>query len=132
MNRSSNHAFVNQLIVYTLVLIGFTGSIGLGTVWMRHQISVTANATKVLDARIAELDRRVNETTATIEAEQDPVVLKRRNDEWRLGLVQPAPEQIVRIQGDPVLKLAAKHNRALFSDGPRPAVVSLKLAGLTP
>ncbi|MDB6168916.1 MAG: hypothetical protein JWM88_1780 [Verrucomicrobia bacterium] len=132
MNRTSNHAFVNHLLVYTLVMICFTGSIGLGTVWMRHQISLTANATKVLDARIAEMERRVNETTAVMEAEQDPAVLKRRNSEWRLGLVQPAPEQVVRVAGDPVMRLAAKRDRALYTDLARPATVSLRLAGLTP
>lgn len=132
MHRSSNHAFVNQLLVYTLVMICFTGSIGLGTVWMRHQISLTANAAKVLDARIAEVERHINETTAVIEAEQDTAVLKRRNAEWRLGLVQPAPEQIVRVQGDPALQLAAKRNRTLYTDRPATVGVTLRVAGLTP
>ena len=87
MKTSSTHAFVNQLLVYTLVMIGFSGSIGLGTVWLRHQISLTANATKVLDARIAELDRQVDETTTAIETERDPQVLLQRNADWHLGLV---------------------------------------------
>jgi hypothetical protein len=132
MNRSSNHAFVNQVLVYTLVMICFTGSIGLGTVWMRHQISLTANATKVLDARIAELDRRISETTAAMEREQDPGVLKERNEKWNLGLAQPTQEQIVRVSGDPVLRLAAKRDRALYRDSALPATVSLRIAGLTP
>lgn len=128
--KISNHAFVNQLLVYTLVMICFSGSIGLGTVWMRHQISLTANATKVLDAKIADFDRRINETKAVLEAEQDPAVLKQRNAEWHLGLVQPNPEQIVRLAGDPVMRLAAKHNRGLFNDGVTPVTVSLRVADL--
>ena len=128
--KISNHAFVNQLLVYTLVMICFSGSIGLGTVWMRHQISLTANATKVLDARIAELDRRLDETKTVLEAEQDPVVLKHRNAEWHLGLVQPTADQIVRLPGDPVMRLAAKHNRGLFNDGVAPVTVSLRVADL--
>ena len=128
MNRTSNHAFVNHLLVYTLVMICFTGSLGLGTVWMRHQISLAANATKVLDARIAELDRRLNETKAVLEAEQDPAVLKQRNTAWHLGLVQPAPDQIVHLPGDPVMRLAAKHNRGLFNDGVTPVTVALRIA----
>ena len=132
MNRTSNHAFINQMLVCTLVMICFSGSIGLGTVWMRHQISLTANATKVLNARIAEIERRVNETTAVMETEQDPAVLKRRNVEWHLGLVQPSQEQVVRVQGDPVMRLAAKRNRGIFNDGVAPVTVSLRVAGLTP
>ena len=128
MNRTSNHAFVNQMLVYTLVMICFTGTIGLGTVWMRHQISLTANAAKVIDARIAELDRRLNETKAVMEAEQDPAILKRRNAEWRLGLVAPSQTQVVRVPGDPVMRLAAKRNRGLFTDGVAPVTVSLRVA----
>ena len=128
--KLSNHAFVNQLLVYTLVMICFSGSIGLGTVWMRHQISLTANATKVLDARIAELDRQLNETKTVLEAEQDPAVLKQRNAAWHLGLVQPTADQIVRVPGDPVMRLAAKHNRGLFNDGVTPVTVSLRVADL--
>lgn len=132
MNRTSNHAFVNQMLVYTLVMICFSGSIGLGTVWMRHQISLSANATKVLDGRIAELERRTNENTALIETEQDTSILKRRNAEWHLGLVAPVATQVVRVQGDPVLQLAAKRNRSLYSDGPAPAAISVRVAGLAP
>jgi hypothetical protein len=128
MNRTSNQAYVNQLLVYTLVMICFSGSIGLGTVWMRHQISLAANATKVLDARIAELDRRLSETKAVLEAEQDPAVLKQRNAEWHLGLVQPNPDQIVHLPGDSVMRLAAKRNRGLFNDGVTPVTVSLRVA----
>ncbi len=126
--KATNHAYVNQLLVYTLVMICFSGSIGLGTVWMRHQISLAANATKVLDARIAELDRRLNETKAVLEAEQDPAILKQRNAEWHLGLVQPNPEQIVHLPGDAVMRLAAKRNRGLFNDGVTPVTVSLRVA----
>ena len=36
MKKTDTHAFVNQLLVYTLVMICFSGSIGLGTVWLRH------------------------------------------------------------------------------------------------
>ena len=129
--KFSNHAFVNQVLVYTLVMICFTGSIGLGTVWMRHQISLAANNTKVIDAKIADLDRRLNETKAELEAEQDPALLKQRNALWHLGLVPPTAEQIVRLPFDAVMRLAAKHNRSLFTDGAAPVTVSLRVADAT-
>jgi hypothetical protein len=34
---------VNQFMVYALVAICGSASIGLGTVWMRHQISIGGN-----------------------------------------------------------------------------------------
>ena len=87
--KMDSRAFVNQFLVYTLVAICGSASIGLGMVWIRHQISVTANANKALVASIDDLQRRIEETDAAISAEQDPAVLNRRNAEWQLGLVPP-------------------------------------------
>lgn len=126
MKLSSSQGFVNQLLVYTLLLITFGGSIGLGTVWMRQQISRTANANKQLDARIAEIERHIGEATTAAETERDPKVLLRRNAEWRLGLIEPSQTQIVHVAEDPVMHLAAKRNRGLFGD--RPATVAFPLA----
>ncbi|HEY5228403.1 MAG TPA: hypothetical protein VIJ19_07660 [Opitutaceae bacterium] len=122
----SSRAFVNQFMVYALVAICSTATVGLGTVWMRHQISLAANANKVLETQIAELDRRIEETDAAVAAEQDPSVLTRRNAEWHLGLVAPGETQVHRVPEDPVLHLASTHNRKLFGDGP--ATISLQVA----
>ena len=124
--KASSQAFVNQFMVYALVAICTSASIGIGTVWMRHQISLAANENKVLEASIADVERRIEETDASISAEQDPAVLNRRNTEWQLGLVPPGETQVRRISEDPVMRLAAMHNRRLFGDGP--ATVSLSVA----
>lgn len=116
--KKDNHAFVNQLLVYTLVMFCFSGSIGLGTVWVRHQISRTANATKVWESKLTELERQINETHAAIERAQDPAILKLLNDQWQLGLVPPEARQTAYIAEDPVMRLAAKHNESLFRDRP--------------
>ena len=126
LKQGSSQAFVNQFVVYTLVAICGSASIGLGTVWMRHQISVAANTNKVLEASISDLERRIEETDAAIAAEQDPAVLNRRNAEWHLGLLQPGETQVQRIPTDPVMRLAEIHNRKLFGEGP--TTVSLRVA----
>jgi hypothetical protein len=124
--NSPSGAFVNQFMVYALVAICGSATIGLGTVWMRHQISLAANANKVLESQIADLDRRIEETDAAVAAEQDPSVLNRRNAEWHLGLVPPGETQVHRVPDDPVMRLASAHNRKLFGDGP--ATISLQVA----
>ena len=116
MKASSNLGFINQLLVYTLVMICFSGSIGLGTVWMRHQISLTANATKQLDARLITVERHLSEATAAAEVERDTNILLRRNAEWNLGLILPNQAQVVHVTEDPVMRLAAKRNRSLFGE----------------
>jgi hypothetical protein len=126
--KAGSQAFVNQFLVYTLVAICGSATIGLGTVWMRHQISVAANENKVLEASIEDLDRRIEEADAAIAAEQDPAVLNRRNAEWHLGLVPPGETQVRRVSEDPVMRLASLHNRKLFGEGPATVSVSLALA----
>lgn len=126
MKKTDTHAFVNQLVVYTLVMICFSGSIGLGTVWLRHQISLSANATRVIETRINELERHINETKAAVEGAQNPAMLEMLNKEWNLGLQRPTEQQVQRIAVDPVMQLAAKRNREIFSD--RPLAVSFQVA----
>jgi hypothetical protein len=127
MKSSTTHGFVNQLMIYTLVMIGFSGSIGLGTVWMRHQISLTANSTRLLAARIAETERRLAETSTAAETERDTNLLLQRNLDWHLGLVPPSREQIVHVVEDPVRHLAAKRDRGIYGDSAASVTVSLPL-----
>lgn len=122
----ASKAFVNHFMIYTLVAICSSASIGLGTVWMRHQISLVANDNKVLEASIADVERRIEEADAAIAAEQDPAVLDRRNTEWHLGLVAPGETQVRRVQQDPVERLASLHNQKLFGEGA--ATVNFRIA----
>jgi hypothetical protein len=124
--NSDSQGFVNQFVVYALVAICTASTFGLGIVWIRHQISVAANANKVLVSSIDELQRQIEETDAAIAAEQDPAVLNRRNTEWQLGLVPPGETQVRRVSEDPVTRLAAMHNRTLFGEGPE--AVSFRIA----
>jgi hypothetical protein len=108
MNKSTANAFINQLLVYTLVMLVFTGSIGFGTVWLRHEISLAANRNKNLQARLVEVQRHLDQLTAEIAAAQNPDTLIRLNSEMRLGLVPPRQEQSEHVAGDAELRLAEK------------------------
>lgn len=122
MNQKDTHAFVNQLLVYTLVMISFVGSVGLGVVWLRHQISTTANSTKRLEQRIAETERRLSELNTQVTAEQSIDVLARRNSEWRLGLVLPKEPQVVRVSESPERRLAERNAAEVFATENVPAL----------
>jgi len=131
MNKSSNHAFINQMLIGALVMICFSGSLGFGTVWLRHAISLTANRNKQLEVQLAEINRHIDETTAAIAAEQSPDTLVRRNAEWRLGLVPPREPQVVRVPDDVEQRLTAKNHAELYaaSDGPVVTPVVFNLGG---
>jgi hypothetical protein len=122
MKTSTANAFINQLLVYTLVMLVFTGSIGFGTVWLRHEISLAANRNKVLQADLAEVQRQIDQFTAEIAAAKNPDTLIRLNSEMRLGLVPPREEQSEHVAVDVGLRLAAKRNQDLFIAEVQPVV----------
>tara|TARA_B110000467_G_C18102901_1_gene358181 strand:- start:147 stop:551 length:405 start_codon:yes stop_codon:yes gene_type:complete len=113
--KKSASAFVSELMVYLLVLAGFNGSVWLGTVWMRHQISETAELTKQTERRLVAVERRLAETSARLASEQSPQTLESKNREMQLGLVRPAELHIVRIEESPEERLAAMRNFEIFS-----------------
>jgi len=103
-------------MVYLLVLTGFNGSVWLGTVWLRHQISETAHFTKQTESRLVAVERRLAETTARLAGEMSPETLQAKNHELQLGLVRPAELHIVRVEGSPEQRLAAKRNFEIFTE----------------
>ena len=116
MKPSSAHAFISQLLVYTIMMICVTGSVGMGTVWLRHQISKTANATKDMERQIAAIERQIAESTARLAAAQSPEMLELKNRSLGLGLVPPQDLQIVRIDESPEDRLSAKRNIEIFAE----------------
>ena len=115
MKPPPTHAHINRLIALTLLLLVFSGSLGLGAVWVRQKISATANRSRVLVARLAEVDRRLDEVSAEVAAAVNPDALLRQNQVMRLALATPREVQVVRIAESPELRLAAKRNREIFS-----------------
>lgn len=117
MKRSSKSAAspVNRLFLATFLLLAFAGSIGLATVWLRHQISGVAESHKQLQARIIEVQRRTAETNAEIAGALNPEVLLGQNDTLRLGLAMPREHQIVSVADAVEVRLASKRNSDRFT-----------------
>lgn len=106
---------VNRLFLATILLLAFAGSIGLATVWLRHQISSVAQSHKQLQARIVEVQRRTAETNAEIAGALNPEVLLSQNSSLRLGLAMPREHQIVSVADAVEVRLAAKRNSDRFT-----------------
>lgn len=115
MNKTGTHAFVNQLLVYTLVTICLSGSVGLASVWMQQQIATASNSIKKLDAEASELERRCRNINSEIANEQSVERLKQRNSTMNLGLVQPTEQQIERIYESPEQRLQRKRMDERFA-----------------
>lgn len=119
---------VNRIILLTLCGLMLTGSLGLGAVWMRQEISQAANHSRVLENQIRDIERRLDEVNAQVAAAVNPDTLLRRNQVMRLTLAAPREVQVVRVGESAELRLAAKRNREVFNV----TNVSLDLTGRPP
>lgn len=108
------HSLVNRLIALTVLLLVFAGSLGLGAVWFRQEISQTANRSRALEGRLADIERRLDAVNEQVAEAVTPRVLCAQNEAMRLGLAVPREIQVVRVGGSPELRLAAKRNQEAF------------------
>lgn len=115
MNTKATSAFATQLVIAALVMLGTGGGLGFAIVDLRHDISVSANNTRMVEQRIMETERLVAEVSGAIATDQSPEVLARRNQSLALGLVQPSEAQVVRVGESAVSRLAAKRNAEIFA-----------------
>jgi hypothetical protein len=112
---------VNRVIALTLLLLIFTGTLGLGAVWMRQEISQTANQTRALEEKLTGVGRRLDEVNAKVAEAVNPNALLLQAKFMNLALTAPREIQVVRVTGSAELKLAAKRNREAFSLETAPA-----------
>ena len=123
MNKPATSAFINQLLVCALGMLVFTGSIGFGTVWLRHEISLAANRNKTLQSHLDEVQRHLDQVTAEIAAAQTPDALIRLDSSLRLGLDTPRQEQIEYVAVNPEQRLAATRNASVFIAEVQPVIL---------
>ena len=122
-------AFANQLLGCLLVSISAAGTIGLGMVLVRHQISATARLNRDLAAEIARLERLIDERKTIIETEQAPDKLRGLNAALHLGLVPMNEIPVLHVTENVVERMAQRANRNLFTDAvPRPAPITFRIA----
>ncbi|MEN9636410.1 MAG: hypothetical protein RL077_4814 [Verrucomicrobiota bacterium] len=128
--KKNPQAFVNQLLVCLLVTMGFGGSLGLGTVWMRHQISATANLNRVLKADWERVERLIDEKKTVIETAQAPEKLRALNLGMRLGLVPMSEVSIVHVTDNTTDRLAARATRdsLIEASGRKSVPIAFKVA----
>ncbi len=109
------NALVSKLLALTLLLLVFAGTLGLGAVWVRQEIFHTANRSRVLQGRIADIERRLDEVNADVATALNPDALMKQNQVMRLGLIAPREQQVERVAISPELRLASKRSREIFT-----------------
>lgn len=114
--KTNSSAFVHQLVLCLLVTFAVAGSTGLGTVWMRHQISTTANTNRLLAAELTRIERLIDEKKTMIETEQAPEKLRALNTGMRLGLVPMSEVHVEHVTENTADRLARRAGRFLETD----------------
>lgn len=105
------HAQAHKFVILTLLLLAFAGTLGLGAVWVRQEIFSAAHRCRRLEGQLADVTRQVDELNAEVATAESVAALLRQNDALHLGMVLPRPAQVVRVEEDAVLALAAKRSR---------------------
>lgn len=112
------NALVNKVVALTLLLLMFAGTLGLGAVWVRQEIFQVANRSRVLQAQMADVERKLDEVRADIATAESVAALIHRSDAMHLALVTPRELQVVRVEQDPTIELGRKRNaEALLTAG---------------
>lgn len=132
MKTTDTRAYVNQLLVGLLVTIGFGGSIGVGTVWMRHRVSVLADTNASLTKQLTEVERRILDVNARVEEAMGLDVLRTKNESMRLGLKEMSPAQIHLVTTDPIRQLVARSNQRAAERAAANAEFRIELPALRP
>ncbi len=113
-------AGTGALAIMTLLMVGYIGAIAFTTVWLRHRISVAANASRALEVQMAEVQRKIDGVNADIARAESPAQLLVQNTSLGLNLVRPGEQQIVRTSDDVERRLATKRFNQLLSRSPNP------------
>lgn len=127
------NALVNKFVVLLLALLMFSGTLGLGAVWVRQEIFATANRNRLLQGRLADASRKLDEVRAQVATAESVAVLLERNDAMRLALTSPRELQVVRVNQDPTLELSRKRAaEAIFGNTEAAATGNLFAFRVTP
>lgn len=113
-NRRPDVSSLNRVLLWSFLLLAYAGSIGFGTVWLRHQIALSATENREIEHRVVEIERSLSQVNAELAVALSPDYLIARNNELGLELARPSETQIVRIREDVEVRMVAKRNQGLF------------------
>ncbi|MES2697878.1 MAG: hypothetical protein V4773_30735 [Verrucomicrobiota bacterium] len=85
--KKNSQAFADPFVALLILSVSLMGSVGIGMVWMRHQISTTANRSQALVVQRTEIERLITEKSAEVASAQRPDLLRNLNEQHRLALV---------------------------------------------
>ncbi len=124
--KKNTQAFADPFVALIIFSVSLMGSVGIGVVWMRHQISSTAIRNQQLVAQHHELERLIMEKDAEVAHAQRHDQLRKLNDTHKLGMVAMSDVPIVSESSEVAVRgLVQRASLELMDRAP---VVTVKIA----
>ncbi len=92
--------------VKAFLLCALIGGSGVGYVWQKSQIDELGRQIKAREIRLAELQTQNKKARDQLAVLRSPIMLKKRVEELKLGLVEPQQSQIWRLAEPGALPVA--------------------------
>lgn len=89
-----------RLFLLTFLFLFLSGVFGVGTVWLRHEIASAGSSTRLLELRLAELERHEARVSAEIAQSFHPSFLEMQNERFALGLRPAREAQVIRVSSE--------------------------------
>ena len=89
------------------LLCALIGGSGVGYVWQKSQIDELGRQIKAREIRLAELQTQNKKARDQLGVLRSPIMLKKRVEELKLGLVEPQHAQVWRLSEPAILPPAA-------------------------
>ena len=96
----SSANYLQKVVSLIIVILIVSAGGGLGLVWLRQQISITATRSQELERELIILDRNIRNLDAKIGEFHNPKNLLRQATDLGLKITLPGEDQIVRLTGD--------------------------------
>ncbi len=112
-------------LIVAIILIAAVG--GLGVLWLRQKITVTAADIKEKETQITAFERKIRHLDSRIASVHHPDSLRRRAEALGLQLQPPTAKQVVRLDPTPSQRLNA-NSQTYVAGETEPLFVSFDLA----
>ncbi len=113
-NRVANR-ILNQIIIFSLLMLTMVGGSVVVTVWMRHQTSRSANSLQVIEQNIAMERRALAQLDVELTVAMSTDKLIDLNRSLGLGLREPVYTQIVHVTENVETRLYEKSSNSVLT-----------------
>ena len=132
MKTPPGPSYLRQIVILVILNLAVAAVGGLSLVWLRQEVSKTAQSCLSLRTTIDTESRLLSELKTRIAAVQSPEALVRRAERSGLVLIRPRADQMVRLDLASARRVMDRNARSLAAQATDPVLVTFDLALMEP